>query len=276
MSSFKYARLLDTNLDEQTRGMTIEYNQIDFDYDGNLFRLIDTPGHNLYVPQLISAIYENIDGFGLIGVLVVSCLQKELEVGLSKGQIKEDIYLMRAAGINSIIVCINKMDKVNYNAENFQLACQKIGKILTDAKFKQIQYVPTSGWTGQGLITPCPLQPESQTPIQSLMATVQSMNVNLIQKSEIDVKVRKGYIFIVNVFILECQSIFSPGYQAVLHTRSGQIGFTVVKIKGNKFLRRGERGVIKINLDSEQSFEKSERIIMRNANCTIGYGIIIS
>jgi translation elongation factor EF-1alpha len=285
MSSFKYARLLDTNPDEQSRGMTIEYNQIDFQHEDVAFRLIDTPGHKLYIPQLISAIYENLDG--LIGVLVVSCLEKELQAGLSKGQIKEDLYLIRAAGIDTIIVCVNKMDKVDYNVANFKLVCEKIGKILTYAKFKQIAYVPTSGWTGEGLMTPCPLKPEPEDKVCSLMSTLKSLTPSDIQKppNSSDVQEtsnngqksldRKGSFLIANVFILECSSLFSPGYQGILHMRSGQIPFTVERIQEKKFLRQGEKGKIKIKFDYEECFSQSERIIMRNGDSTIGYGIIL-
>jgi len=181
-ASARWARLLDTDALEKKSGITVECNEHDFLYrlpssaHQEPFRLIDTPGHKVFVPHLIEAVYRNVaDGGIVVGVLVLSALPNDLASALERGQVKEDVLLLRAIGIDRIAVALNKMDALGWKEESYESAKKKITPLLKAARFKNIAFAPTSGFEGRGLISRQPLISDSgqpNLPLPSLMEQV--------------------------------------------------------------------------------------------------------
>lgn len=284
MSSFKWARLLDTNSDEKERGVTVECNEIEFKYEGNNFKLIDTPGHKMCIRHLIDGIYRNLNEGPVIGVLVLSCLTGELQSSLD--QIKENILLMKAIGINSVIIAINKLDKVNWDRSYFETAKKSILPLLKSARFKQLSFSACSGIDGIGITE------NSHKEFEDIPSLIDSIidsycSALITDKSPQQCKVNSIYetnTIIANIFILDC-NIFSPGYETMIHLTSGEFLFVVdkmIKIPEDKkkyyFLKTGDFCKVTLNLKDQK--EKAmiginKRIILRTSDKTIGYGVIV-
>jgi len=88
-------------------------------------------------------------------VLMISAGTGEFESGISKdGSTKEHALLAKTLGVNQCIVCINKMDAVNYSEDRYNEVVKECKIFLTKTGYKAetIPFVPLSGWTGDNLI----------------------------------------------------------------------------------------------------------------------------
>ena len=104
---FCYAYLLDIDTEERSRGITQSYNIIDFNYNNNQYKLIDTPGHKLYIKEMIEALSTNNDTTVCV---VVSCVDNEFNSSLNGGTTKEDILLIRGCDIQNIVCLLYTSD----------------------------------------------------------------------------------------------------------------------------------------------------------------------
>lgn len=290
MYAFRWARLLDINQEEQERGVTIECNEIEFVYQNNKYKLIDTPGHKLYIRHLIEAIYRNShdansDGGNVVGVIVLSAILGDTEASISSGQVKEDILLLRAVGIDSIVVAVNKLDKFTTCAktrEAFEAAKASILPILKIARFKHVLYAACSGLDGNGIISCNTMLTEIPSLVDSINTLSATSTQNILNEpARISVK---STLVTADIFVLNCP-IFCPGYTGIIHTTSGESSFTVEKVckissdkliskKSLPFIKTGERGTITLTVDENISFNNRDRIILRSNDSTIAYGII--
>lgn len=287
MYSFRWARLLDINTEEQERGVTIEANEVEFTYQNNKYKLIDTPGHKLYIRHLIEAIYRNSshatsEHGNIVGVLVLSAISGDIAAATSSGQIKEDILLLRAIGVDSLVVAINKLDKfINPTDARsaFDSAKSSISNILKLARFKNVAYAACSGLEGTGIID----VNGSFTDIPPLIDSINTLSVthNLpIDNLSLPKTVNT---FTAEIFILNC-NIFSAGYTGIIHMKQGEYTFTIQnleKILSDKssrkspFIKSGERGLVTISIDNYVTANSKDRIVLRNNDSTIAYGVVI-
>jgi translation elongation factor EF-1alpha len=54
MERQRFSRLLDICEEEQRKGKTMDFTEINFKYNEKNYVLIDTPGHKLFLPQMIN------------------------------------------------------------------------------------------------------------------------------------------------------------------------------------------------------------------------------
>ncbi|EPR79573.1 Elongation factor Tu GTP binding domain protein [Spraguea lophii 42_110] len=130
---------LDTNPEERAKGKTVEICKVGISLENTNVSLIDSPGHKLYVSQMIAGANQ-----ADIAILVISAKQNEFEAGLKGGQTREHIILAKAGNIDKVVVVINKMDEINYNEEIYRSMISKLDMILAKL-FSKIKYIPVSG-----------------------------------------------------------------------------------------------------------------------------------
>ncbi|HDJ89873.1 MAG TPA: translation elongation factor EF-1 subunit alpha [Thermoprotei archaeon] len=148
--SWKYAWILDRYKEERERGLTIDLAFLKFETKKYFFTLIDAPGHRDFVKNMVTGASQ-----ADAAILVVSAKQGEYEAGVSpEGQTREHIFLARTMGINQLVVCINKMDTVNYSQERYEEVKAGISKLLKIIGYKVeiIPFIPTSGIYGDNLV----------------------------------------------------------------------------------------------------------------------------
>ncbi|NCP72545.1 translation elongation factor EF-1 subunit alpha [archaeon] len=140
--TFAFAYMMDTLKEERERGITIDVNYKKFDTKKNFFTVIDAPGHQDYIKNMITGTSQADAAVLLVGA-------KE---GIM-AQTKEHSYLAKVLGINQLIVAVNKMDEIEYKEERFNEVKDEVSKLLKGIGYKDEMYkvIPVSAWMGDNV-----------------------------------------------------------------------------------------------------------------------------
>lgn len=143
---------LDSTSQEREKGKTVEVGRAYFETDTRRYTILDAPGHKNYVPQMISGAAQ-----ADAAVLVISARKGEFETGFEKGgQTREHAMLVKTAGVNKLIVVINKMDDptVNWEKARYDEIVGKLTPFLKGSGYNMktdVAFIPVSGFTGANL-----------------------------------------------------------------------------------------------------------------------------
>jgi translation elongation factor EF-1alpha len=264
MLTHKWSRVLDICEEEQRKGKTNEYMDVEFKYKDNKFTIIDTPGHKIFIRSMIAGVSSCKQD---LACLVVSCIPKEFDAGFERGQIKEDIILIRSVGITNLVVAVNKMDSELVNNDGYKLVVSKLEKFLKQLNFKTVTYVPVSGWTGDGLL--------------SLLDTI--VNIAASNKEK-DIEDTKDEFFetktiICTYTILSPDSIITIGYEGVCHIGTDEMPYKVDKILNkNVVFAKADMKLkleVVISFDNYIDIKKDMRLIFRDKEKTVGFGKVL-
>ena len=153
--SWFMAYIMDTNEEEREKGKTVEIGKATFSTDHRRFTLLDAPGHAGYIPNLLlGACQADVAG------LVISAKKGEFESGFDKqGSTREHTLLLKALGVNNLIVMVNKMDEesVKWSKERYDSIIKTLKPFIHSCGFdteKNVRYIPISGLTGENLCKP--------------------------------------------------------------------------------------------------------------------------
>lgn len=141
--TFEFAFVMDHLKEERERGVTIELMYKGFDTKKYYFTIIDVPGHQDFVKNMITGASQ-----ADAAILIVSAKE-----GIQE-QTKEHVYLARVLGINQIIVAINKMDAVGYEEAKFKDMKDQVTKLLAGLGYKadKIPFIPVSAYQGDNVV----------------------------------------------------------------------------------------------------------------------------
>ena len=157
--AFKFAWVLDSLKEERERGLTIDLRFLKFETPNYFFTIIDAPGHRDFVKNMITGASQ-----ADAAVLFVSAKRGEFEAGIGPGgQTTEHGFLAFTLGVRQLTVAINKMDDptVNWSQERYEEIKSEIARMLRLVGYNpdKSAFVPTSGWTGDGLVKPSDKMP---------------------------------------------------------------------------------------------------------------------
>jgi bifunctional enzyme CysN/CysC len=138
---FEYAFVLDALAEEQQQNVTIDTTQIHFRTAKREYVIIDAPGHQEFIKNMITGA-ASADA----AVIVVAADEGSREQSRRHGQ------LLSLLGIQSIIVAVNKMDRVNYDEAAFRQIENEYGAFLEKLGLKPRSFVPISASTGENVI----------------------------------------------------------------------------------------------------------------------------
>jgi len=143
---------LDSTPQEREKGKTVEVGRAYFETGKRRYTILDAPGHKTYVPSMISGAAQ-----ADIAILVISARRGEFETGFERGgQTREHAMLVKTAGVQRLIVVINKMDEptVKWEKERYDEITGKLTPFLRSAGFNprtDITYIPVSAFSGHNL-----------------------------------------------------------------------------------------------------------------------------
>lgn len=266
----EYACLLDSLEEEQVRGQTMLFNLVDFEYQEQSYTLVDCPGHQVYVRNLLSGLNAT-NPADTIGCLVVSLAPGEYEAGTQGGQTLEDLLLLRAVGIQQLIVLLNKIDAVS--ADRITEVKSSIMMHVRRMGFPVVQYHEVSGYSGQGL-------PEFLTLLKK-MHTSRKIAPTLPEPTgRTEITVRLKLLFDQSINLL-----FTPGLDVIMHYGSQEYQVELVAgslrdVNGKVIPFARNDQVITVALrslpaGSTMTVATGGRVLLRREQNTLAFGQVL-
>ncbi len=142
-ATFEFAWVMDKLKEERERGLTIDVAHRKFMTDKYYFTIIDAPGHRDFVKNMITGTSQ-----ADAAILIVAAPEGVME------QTKEHLFLARTLGVPQLIVAINKMDATQppYSEKRFNEVKTEVEKLLMMIGWKDIPFVPISGYYGDNIM----------------------------------------------------------------------------------------------------------------------------
>jgi len=151
--SWYVAYLMDINEEEREKGKTVEVGRATFETKNKRFTVLDCPGHRNYVQNMISGAAQ-----ADVACLIISAKSGEFEAGFEKdGQTREHAMLAKSLGARYLLICINKMDTVNWDIERYEHIKKSLLPFLMtscDYNEDQIRWVCVEGLSGRNIKEP--------------------------------------------------------------------------------------------------------------------------
>lgn len=138
--SIDYALLMDGLAAEREQGITIDVAYRYFDTDRRKFIVADCPGHERYTRNMAT-------GASTADVAVVL-------VDARKGllaQTRRHSYIVSLLGIRHVVLAVNKMDLVDYDAQVFADIAQGYAALAAQLGIADVQCIPLSALAGENL-----------------------------------------------------------------------------------------------------------------------------
>jgi bifunctional enzyme CysN/CysC len=139
---FEYAFVLDALSEEQEQNITIDTTQIQFRSGRRGYVIIDAPGHQEFLKNMITGA-ANADA----AVVVIAADEGVREQSRRHGQ------LVGLLGIREVIVAVNKMDLVDFSEDRFRQIEREYAAFLQDLGLAARAFVPLSASSGENVTT---------------------------------------------------------------------------------------------------------------------------
>jgi len=136
-----YALLLDGLQAEREQGITIDVAYRFFSTDRRKFIVADTPGHEQYTRNMVTGA-----STAKVAVILVDARKGLLT------QTRRHSFLVSLVGIRHIVLAINKMDLVDYDAEKYAAILRDYQQFAAPLGFTSITAIPISALNGDNII----------------------------------------------------------------------------------------------------------------------------
>jgi sulfate adenylyltransferase subunit 1 len=126
---------------EREQGITIDVAYKYFTTDKRKFIIADTPGHVQYTRNMFTGA-SNTD----LAIVLVDARH-----GITEQTHRHSI-ISNIVGIPHVLVCINKMDLVNYDEEVYNKIKEDYEHFAESLNLKKVSFIPTSALTGDNVV----------------------------------------------------------------------------------------------------------------------------
>ena len=137
---FEWAFLLDALLEEQEQNITIDTTRIPFRTRKRQYEIIDAPGHKEFLKNMVTGA-ASADA----AVLVIAANEGVKEQSRRHG------YLLRLLGVKQVVVAVNKMDTVRYDADVYDRVVDEYTQFLAEIGVTAQRFVPISARDGDNV-----------------------------------------------------------------------------------------------------------------------------
>ena len=252
--------------DEKERGITLHNNEIEISYRGMSFTLIDTPGHVTLAHKMVKAISQSN-----VILLVISIKPKEFKSSLSSGHLLESLSIIRSLGFKDIIICINKMDLVNWDQAKYDIFINNMNNRIKRYKFRNIQYIPVSAKQCRNITDVYDTEVCKMSLFDAIRnSKLTKLNFKMIQPKDGYVN---GLFLIINI-----TGLLIVGYNCSLHSGDKIYNCEIISLNnGNtKFITEKQinnKSIgMKLKINSNDTIY--DHVILRNSSHTICSGIL--
>ncbi len=136
------ALLTDGLRSEREQGITIDVAYRYFATPKRKFIIADTPGHIQYTRNMVTGA-----STANAAIILVDARHGVLE------QTLRHTYIASLLQIPHIIICVNKMDLVDYSEEVFEKIKRDVENVSSKLNVKDVRYVPISALEGDNVVT---------------------------------------------------------------------------------------------------------------------------
>jgi sulfate adenylyltransferase subunit 1 len=142
--------LTDGLIAEREQGITIDVAHIYFSTPTRKYIIADTPGHVEYTRNMVTGA-SNVK----VSLILVDARQGVVE------QTARHLSIASLLRIPKVIICINKMDLVQYQESTFESIKNSLTELIVQTTFEgqEISFLPISSLYGQNITQPAELMP---------------------------------------------------------------------------------------------------------------------
>jgi sulfate adenylyltransferase subunit 1 len=127
--------------DEREQGITIDVAYRYFTTPKRKFIIADTPGHVQYTRNMVTGA-----STANVAIVLIDARHGVIE------QTKRHSYIASLLQISHIIVCVNKMDLVDYSEEVFNDIVRQYEEMSSKMMIKDVRYIPISALKGDNVV----------------------------------------------------------------------------------------------------------------------------
>ncbi|MFO7743959.1 MAG: GTP-binding protein, partial [Psychroflexus sp.] len=127
--------------DEREQGITIDVAYRYFTTPKRKFIIADTPGHIQYTRNMVTGA-----STANAAVVLIDARHGVIE------QTKRHTFIASLLNIPHIIVCINKMDLVDYSEDTFNTIVEQFEEFSSKLLIKDVRYIPISALNGDNVV----------------------------------------------------------------------------------------------------------------------------
>ena len=127
--------------DEREQGITIDVAYRYFTTPKRKFIIADTPGHIQYTRNMVTGA-----STANVAIVLIDARKGVIE------QTKRHSFIASLLQISHIIVCVNKMDLVNYDEQIFNNIVNQYEEISSKMMIKDVRYIPISALNGDNVV----------------------------------------------------------------------------------------------------------------------------
>ena len=142
-SDIDFALLLDGLTAEREQGITIDVAYRFFSTEKRKFIVADTPGHEQYTRNMVTG----------ASTADVAVLMVDARKGILT-QTRRHSFLVSLIGVKHVIVCINKMDLVDYSHDTFRRIEADYIEFASQLNIPNITFIPVSALKGDNIVEP--------------------------------------------------------------------------------------------------------------------------
>ncbi len=128
---------------EREQGITIDVAYKYFQTEKRKFIIADAPGHIQYTRNMVTGA-SNAD----LAIILVDARKGVIE------QTRRHSFLVSLLAIPNVLVCVNKMDMVDYDKAVFDKIKTDYERLTENLNIKQIDYIPVSALKGDNIVAP--------------------------------------------------------------------------------------------------------------------------
>jgi elongation factor 1-alpha len=237
---------------------TQEFNVCEFAHNDKQYKIIDTPGHKLYIRSLIEGLFRTeLDCI----CLTISSRENEFQESFDRGTVKEDLLLSRSTGCKNLIILWNKTDLYTPSESMINVLSDYIKQL----SFKNVVHLNVSGYTGDGLFDILNEIDKFRNPDKISIVPVK--------------KIVDSFTAECMFFIKDLSVLISIGYRFIIHTVSGEYEVEINKITNKTgkqviVVRDSSPVTVECKCDKKMETSNKDRLICRDKDFTIGFGMV--
>ncbi|MFT4216813.1 MAG: GTP-binding protein, partial [Micropruina sp.] len=127
---------------EREQGITIDVAYRYFTTPNRKFIIADTPGHPQYTRNMVTG----------ASTADAALILVDARKGMTE-QSRRHSFLTTLLGVRHLIVCVNKMDLVDYAQESFDAIMEEFSAFATRLNVHDLAFIPISALAGDNVVT---------------------------------------------------------------------------------------------------------------------------